>query len=66
MKGFIEITHEGIPMLIALSTIGAVVKRGPYTVLNFNTQVSGADAANNLVLEKSYDEVKALIEQAKP
>lgn len=65
MKGFIEITYEGKPMLIALSTIGAVVKRGSLTVLNFNTQVSGADAANNLVLEMSYDEVRALMEQAK-
>lgn len=64
MKGFIEITHEGIPMLIALSTIGAVVKRGPYTVLNFNTQVSGADENNNLALDLNYDEVLALIKQA--
>jgi hypothetical protein len=64
MKGFVELTYEGTPMLIALSTIGAVVKRGPYTVFNFNTQVSGADAANNLVLEISYEEVIALIKQA--
>lgn len=64
MKDFIEITREGKPMLIALSTIGAVVKRGAYTVLNFNMQVSGADENNNLLLEMSYDEVVALIKQA--